>query len=212
MLDAKKGAFRYLLKRLVAVDAYRRLPELPLPAIEDLLEDVSVRSEQNSPTEYVASLDFGFRAGAVRQLLASQGLPYLDKPAPVLTIIPAFAVPEGAKSISLQAGQLAWRQAWTSLDLVHSLTPVKLAVAGPSSTNDTFLKLGAGDRSKLGVVQAESSAGKLLLAIASPSADGSKLTVTLIGEEWAGPSSTSGSPSAPQQIAYATPAQRLRSH
>ena len=187
MLDAKKGAFRYLLKRLVAVDAYRRLPELPLPAIEDLLEDVSVRSEQNSPTEYVASLDFGFRAGAVRQLLASQGLPYLDKPAPVLTIIPAFAVPEGGKPISLQAGQLAWRQAWTSLDLVHSLTPVKLAVAGPSSTNDTFLKLGAGDRSKLGVVQAESSAGKLLLAIASPSADGSKLTVTLIGEDWAGP-------------------------
>ena len=128
MLDAKKGAFRYLLKRLVAVDAYRNLPELPLPAIEDLLDDVSVRSEQNSPTEYVASLDFGFRANAVRQLLTKAGLPFLDKPAPVLTIIPAFAVPEGNKSISLQAGQLAWRQAWTSLDLVHSLTPVKLAV------------------------------------------------------------------------------------
>ena len=187
MLDAKKGAFRYLLKRLVAVDAYRNLPELPLPAIEDLLDDVSVRSEQNSPTEYVASLDFGFRANAVRQLLTKTGLPFLDKPAPVLTIIPAFAVPEGNKSISLQAGQLAWRQAWTSLDLVHSLTPVKLAVAGPSSTNDTFLKLVAGDRSKLGVVQAESSADKLLLAIASPSADGNKLTVTLIGEDWAGP-------------------------
>jgi len=67
------------------------------------------------------------------------------------------------------------------------LTPIRLAVAGPSSTNDTFLKLIAGDRSKLGVVQAESSADKLLLAIAAPSADGAKLTVALVGDDWAGP-------------------------
>ena len=187
MADAKKGAFRYLLKRLVAVDAYRRLPDLPLPAIEGLLEDVSVRSEQNSPTEYVASLDFGFNAAAVRQLLVRQGLPFLDKPAAQLTVIPVYAVPPGASSATLQTGQRAWRQAWTSLDLVHALTPIKMAVAGPSSTNDTFLKLLAGDRSKLGVVQAESSADKLLLAIASPSPDGAKFNVTLIGEDWTGP-------------------------
>ena len=36
------------------------------------------------------------------------------------------------------------------------------------------------------MVQAESSADKLLLAIASPSRDGKKLNVTLIGEDWTG--------------------------
>ena len=66
------------------------------------------------------------------------------------------------------------------------MTPITLAVAGPSSTNESFLKLAAGDRSKLGVVQAESSSDKLLVAIASPSTDGSKLVVTLVGEDWTG--------------------------
>jgi len=135
----------------------------------------------------VATLDFSFRVDAVRQLLVSQGLPYLDRQAQVLTVIPVFAAPAGGQQAVALEGEKVWRQAWTGLDLINSLTPIKLAVAGPSSTNDTFLKLLAGDRSRLGVVQAESSADKLLLAIASPSADGSKLTVALIGEDWVGP-------------------------
>lgn len=185
--EAEQGAFRYLLKRLVAVSAYRRLPKLPLVTIENMLDGVSVRSEKNSSTEYVATLDFSFRVEAVRTLLQKQGLPYIDKQAPVLTIIPVFAAPANTAPAAALEGQKIWRQAWAGLDLVNSLTPLKLAVAGPSSTNDTFLKLLAGDRSRLGVVQAESSAGKLLLAVASPSANGSKLTVALIGDDWTGP-------------------------
>ena len=187
--EAEQGALRYLMKRLVPVTSYRRLPKLPLAEIDNLLDGVSVRSEQNSPTEYVATLDFSFRADAVRNLLVAQGLPYLDRQAPTLTIIPVFAAQSVAAAAAPAglAGQKAWRQAWSGLDLVHALTPVKLAVAGPSSTNDTFLKLIAGDRSRLGVVQAESSADRLLLAIASPSADGGKLTVALVGDDWSGP-------------------------
>lgn len=184
--EAEQGAFRYLMKRLVAVSDYRHLPRLPLPAVENLIEGVSVRSEQNSGTEYVATLDFNFRIDAVRNLLVTRGLPFLDKQAPTLTVIPVFAVPAQAAGASAE-GQKTWRQAWSGLDLVHSLTPIKLAAAGPSATNDTFLKLIAGDRSRLGIVQAESSADKLLLAIAAPSADGTKLTVALVGEDWAGP-------------------------
>jgi len=185
--EAEQGAFRYLMKRLVAVTDYRHLPKLPLPAVENLIEGVSVRSEQNSGTEYVATLDFNFRIDAVRNLLVTQGLPFLDKQAPALTVIPVFAMPAQPAGAPAGEGQKAWRQAWSGLDLTHSLTPIKLAVAGPSATNEVFLKLVAGDRSRLGIVQAESSAGKLLLAIASPSADGSKLTVTLVGDDWAGP-------------------------
>ena len=185
--EAEQGAFRYLLKRLVPVAAYRRLPKLPLAAVENMLDGVSVRSEQNSPTEYVATLDFSFRVEAVRNLLLTQGLPYLDKQAPVQTVIPVFATPAGATPGFDSGGEKVWRQAWAGLDLVNGLTPLKLAVAGPSSSNDTFIRLLAGDRSRLGVVQAESSADKLLLAIASPSPDGSKLTVALVGEDWSGP-------------------------
>ena len=185
--EAEQGAFRYLMKRLVSVTAYRRLPKLPLATIENMLDGVSVRAEKNSSTEYVATLDFSFRVDAVRGLLQKQGLPFLDKQAPVLTIIPVFAAPAGAAPAAALEGQKIWRQAWSGLDLVNGLTPLKLAVAGPSSSNDTFLKLLAGDRSRLGVVEAESSANKLLLAIASPSADGARLTVALVGDDWTGP-------------------------
>jgi len=191
--DGELGALRYLMKRLVPVGDYRRLPKLPLPAVENLLEGMSVGSEQNSGTEYIATLDFSFRVDAVRSLLVSQGLPFLDKQAPTLTVIPVFAMPPdkgvkpGATVAGTLEGQKAWRQAWSGLDLTNSLTPIKLAVAGPSATNETFLKLIAGDRSGLGTVQSESSADKLLLAIAAPSADGSKLTVALVGDDWSGP-------------------------
>ena len=187
MADAQKGALRYLMKRLVDVSAYRQLPQLSPAAVEAMVESVSVRSEQNSPTEYVATLDFGFRPNAIQQLLQQNGLPFLDKQAPLLTVIPVYASAPGAPGpVSQTEGQRIWRQAWIGLDLGHALTPVKLAVAGPSSTTENFLKLAAGDRSKLGVVQAESSADKLLLAIATPSPDGKKLTVALIGEDWTG--------------------------
>jgi hypothetical protein len=187
--EAETGALRYLMKRLVPVGDYRRLPNLSGPDVENMIDNVAIRSEQNSGTEYIATLDYAFRVDAVRNLLVSHGLPFFDKQAPALTVIPVFAMPAGAKSgpVSAEGGQRLWRQAWSGLDLVHSLTPITLAVAGPSATNDTFLKLIAGDRSGLGVVQAESSAGKLLLAIASPSADGSKLTVALVGDDWSGP-------------------------
>jgi len=110
--DAEQAAFRYLMKRLVAVTSYRRLPKLPLAVVENLLDGVSIRSEQNSGTEYVATLDFSFRVDAVRNLLATQGLPFFDRQAPTLTVIPVFAAPSGSLD-----GQKAWRQAWSGLDL-----------------------------------------------------------------------------------------------
>ena len=118
MADAQKGALRYLMKRLVDVSAYRQLPQLAPAAVEALVESVSVRAEQNSPTEYVATLDFGFRVGAVRQLLQQNGLPFLDKQAPLLTVIPVYAAPAGtAAPVSQTEGQRIWRQAWIGLDL-----------------------------------------------------------------------------------------------
>jgi hypothetical protein len=188
--EARLGAFRYLLKRLVSVGAFRQLPRLASAAVEDLLDGVSVRSEQNSGTEYVATLDFTFRADKVRKLLTGSALPFLDQQAAMLTVIPMFATPAGtgtARGLSSAEGQKAWRQAWASLDLVHTLTPITLAAGGPSSSNDTILALAKGDRSKLGIVQSESSADKLLVAIATPTADGRHLSMTLIGSDWVGP-------------------------
>ena len=47
-----------------------------------------MRSERNSSTDYIASLDFSFQAKAVRDLLRREGIPFTDEQAPALTVIP----------------------------------------------------------------------------------------------------------------------------
>lgn len=189
MAEGQQGAFRYLMKRLVPVTSYKRLPKLPLNRIEDLIEGVSVRDEQNSSTEYIATLDFNFKSGPIQELLRSYGLPVIDQQAQVLTLLPVYAAAEaedGAAKTGLAEGQRLWRQAWAGLDLTNALTPVRIAVPGPSATNDVFLALAKGDMRKLGVIEAESSAERLVVALATPSADGAKLNVQLIGRDWTG--------------------------
>lgn len=185
MAEGQQGAFRYLLKRLVPVTAYKRLPKLSLSRIEDLIEGVSVRDEQNSSTEYIATLDFNFKSGPIQELLQSYGLAAIDQQAQVLTLLPVYAESEGGRT-GLAEGQRLWRQAWSGLDLTNALTPVRIAVPGPSATNEVFLALATGDMQKFGIVAAESSAERLVIALATPSDDGKKLSVQLIGRDWTG--------------------------
>ena len=192
MADGEQGAFRYLMKRLVGVAAYKRLPKLTLNRIEDMIEDVSVRGEQNSTTEYAATLEFRFKDRSVRELLRSYNLPFMDQQAGPLTVIPAYVVaPDTAKAKArvpgAEAGTRLWRDAWSGLDLVHALTPVRFANAGPSATPEVFARLARGDRTAFGVIEAEMRAERFIVALASPDKTGKKLEVRLIGRDWAGP-------------------------
>src|SRR5262249_6404552 len=69
LADGQQAAFRSLLKRLVPVTAYQQLRGLRQVPAGDLVEGVRVRSERNSSTDYIASLDFTFQAKGVRDLL-----------------------------------------------------------------------------------------------------------------------------------------------
>ena len=68
LADGQQAAFRSLLKRLVPVTAYKQLTRVSDVKAGDLVSGVSVRSERNSATDYIASLDFSFQADAVRAL------------------------------------------------------------------------------------------------------------------------------------------------
>ncbi|HPG88874.1 MAG TPA: DUF2066 domain-containing protein, partial [Hyphomicrobium sp.] len=81
LADGQKAAFRALLKRIVPVTAYKQIARLADVNAANLVSGVSVRSERNSATEYIASLDFAFQADAVRNALQSQGVPYVDQQA-----------------------------------------------------------------------------------------------------------------------------------
>ncbi|MDP1907059.1 MAG: DUF2066 domain-containing protein, partial [Hyphomicrobium sp.] len=81
MADGQQAAFRSLLKRIVPVSDYDRLKRLSALKSSGFLEGVSVRSERNSATRYIASLDFSFRADSVRTVLQQEGIPFVEEQA-----------------------------------------------------------------------------------------------------------------------------------
>jgi hypothetical protein len=180
--EGQRDAFRYLLKRLVDVTAYRKLPKLPAKSVEDMLSDVSVSDEQNSATEYIATLDYHFRADSVRQFLTASGLPYTDEQSEAIAVVAKYLGPEDGSN-----GESAWREAWAGLDLAHALTPIKLTEPGASANNEVFRALANGQSRAYGIVEAEADADRVVVALAEAVEDGRKLKVTLAGKDRVGP-------------------------
>lgn len=182
--DGQKAALRSLLKRLVPVTAYPRLRQLKIAKPDALLDGISVRSERNSPTEYIANLDFSFRADAVRALLDLEHLPYVDTQAPAITLVPVWQA--AAQPIpGLPAD--AWTAAWASVDVGHALTPIKLEPLKPGVHPDTLAALAKGDTTMLRTFATEyGGEDRLVVAILAPQAKDRKLQVTLVGRDTVG--------------------------
>lgn len=186
--DGQQAAFRSLLKRLVPVTAYRRLDRLKNVKPGEFIESFAVRSERNSSTAYIASYDFVFSPDPVRKLLDREGIPYLDRPAPTITIVPAYRVsPDAAKRLSptfsAAAGSDAWLYAWKALDLANSLTPASLQPLKPEVHGDTIRALAEGDLGMLRTLGQAYGTEAIVLAVLEPEADQKKLKVVLVGRD-----------------------------
>jgi hypothetical protein len=182
LADGQQAAFRSLLKRLVPVTAYARIKRLANVKAGDLVDGFRVRSERNSSTDYIASLDFSFQSKAVRDLLRREGIPFTDEQAPALTIVPVWraAVAGSAK------GEAAWTNAWKGLDLEHALTPVKLQTLKKEIAPATVEALAGGDGGAIRTLVAAYGSELVLLAVAEHDAATNRLNVTLSGRDAVG--------------------------
>jgi hypothetical protein len=192
LADGQKAAFRSLLKRLVPVTSYKRIDKLKGVKAADLIDGVSVRSERNSSTQYIANLDFAFQPRAVRSLLRREGIPFVDLPAPTVVLIPVYQAPaagQGAAPPALvqAAGQKAWSDAWKGLDLEHSLAPLKLEAGKAAVHADTLQMMTKdGDGGGLRTVTSEYASELVLIALAEPDLGSKKLNITLMGRDAVG--------------------------
>jgi hypothetical protein len=192
--DGQKAALRSLIKRLVPVTAYERVRKMQIPNAANMVSSTSVRTERNSSTDYIASLDFAFQPQAVRALLDREGIPYVDQQAPVVTIVPIWRAPiDTAQSAGQMPslfgpteGPKAWTDAWKGLDLDHALTPVKLAALKADMPADVIKGLANGDASQWRTFAAAYGTDKLVAAIAEPDMASKKLKLTLIGGDAVG--------------------------
>ncbi|MFZ4808076.1 MAG: DUF2066 domain-containing protein [Hyphomicrobiaceae bacterium] len=180
--DGQQAAFRSLLKRLVPVKAYDRLAKMPPIKAADLVDGVGVKSERNSSTQYIASLDFSFRPAAVREILRAQGIPFVDTQAPPLVVLPVATADNAAAQTRLQR---SWTTAWQGLDGAHSLTPFKIEALKGDVTLATLKPLLDGDGAVIDRLARTYGSGRIL--VASAQTEGGKLQVILAGQDAVGP-------------------------
>jgi len=184
--DGQQAAFRSLLKRIVPVTSYGRLKQIRATPAAPLIEGFSVRSERNSATEYIASYDFSFQPAAVQQLLERNGIPYVDKQAPRIVIVPIYRAERQPQNVVAEASD-TWMYAWRSLDLANTLTPATISQPKKTLNPDTVKAALEGEGGAQRAVAGEYQTSLVVLAVLEPSADGKKATVTLSGQDAVGP-------------------------
>lgn len=183
LADGQQAAFRSLLKRIVPVTAYKQLTRVSNVKAADLVSGVTVRSERNSATAYIANLDFSFQPDGVRSLLSREGIPFVDEQAAPVTVVTASLQGEPA-TVANDNG--IWHRAWTGLDLDHTITPISIADLKPDIQSDTVAKVLSGDDAGLRALNAAYGAKLIVLAVAEPDLAAKKLTVTLAGRDTVG--------------------------
>lgn len=189
--DGQQAAFRSLLKRLVPVTAYRRLEALHDTRAADLIDGFAVRSERNSSTEYIASYDFSFQPDGVRRVLDQAGIPYVDRQAEPLALVPVYRAPgtgAGAQEPFSEArGSDTWMYAWKALDLANTITPVNLKTAKGDARADVINAVASGDFAATRTFANDHQAGTIVLALLEPDPGNRRVRVTLAGQDSVGP-------------------------
>jgi hypothetical protein len=181
MAEAEARAVRIVLKRLVPFAAYPQLPELTQDDVEELVKNVSLRREQNSTTRYLATLDVSINGEAVKQLLTTNKLPYSETPGPRIAILPVVFEGDTVK----REGAGGWRQAWTDLDLLHSMVPADLVDLQSSLDAATLKTILAGNAAAYAKVRGEYGDGPLVIAVGE-GVEGGKFATRLVGVDAVG--------------------------
>lgn len=185
--EGQQAALGALLKRLVPVTAYNRIDRLKALRAADFIDGVAVRSESNSATRYIASLDFSFQADAVRALLKREGVPFVEEQAPRMVLVPLMAEPAGGEGgPRFRPATAGWSGVWKGLDLDNTLTPLRIETLAPSVPEATVAAVLAGDDRAERTLSETYKADFVLFAVAEVDAAGRQLHVTLAGIDPAG--------------------------
>lgn len=190
--NGRRAALRSLFKRLIPVSSWSSLPKLREIDPTRLISRVSVRSAENSSTQYVASLDFTFDADGVRDVLRKSNVAFVDEPAPdtVLVTIAVAADPSSKSGVRVLAGSREssdWTAVWRDLDLTNSIAPLKLAAPKPSIDADAIAAAKSGDPRLLTLLATTYSVPQVVLAVVEQEPKAQKLKVTIAGQDAVGP-------------------------
>lgn len=184
--EGQQAALGALLKRIVPVTAYNRLDRLSALRAADFIDGMAVRTENNSRTQYIASLDFSFQADAVRDLLHREGVPYVEQQAPRMVLVPILAQPGGEGGARFRPAAGTWSQVWQGLDLDNTLTPLRIEALQATIQDETIAAALAGDDRVEQVLAGAYNVDFVVLAVAEVDQPGRQINVTIAGVDPAG--------------------------
>lgn len=184
--DGQQAALGALLKRLVPVTAYPRIERLKTLPSANFIDGVAIRSEQNSSTQYIASLDFSFQPDAIRNLLRQEGVPFVEEQSPRIVLVPLSVEGSDKGEAHYRAASGPWVQVWKGLDLDNTLTPLRIEALLPSIQEETITAALNGDDRIEGTLTSAYNADYVLFALADVDIPGKQLNVTIAGIDAAG--------------------------
>jgi hypothetical protein len=172
--SGQQQAFQVLLQRLTAQADWPRLPKMADKELPDLVLDVGVDQEKQSTVRYLATLSVRFKPDAIRRVLRTAGIAYVEWRGRPVVVLPVWQSDNGPV---LGETPTPWRDAWKS-GAAQGVVP--LVVPNPEQTEGTVNGAQAvtGAPEVLAAVGARFNTQDVLIAVATPQRqDGGKLKV-----------------------------------
>ncbi len=127
MQQGQVAAFRKLINRLSSSPQAQTLLKLPAAEIGRLVRGISVTEEKTGPKRYIAELNISFQPAAVRSLMNQFSIPFSDKQADPVLILPVY-IEDGRAILWDDPNPL--KTAWGNIDTDAFLLPVVLPIGG----------------------------------------------------------------------------------
>ncbi|WP_445682007.1 DUF2066 domain-containing protein [Radicibacter daui] len=107
--QGERDAFQRLIERLVLPEDRVRVPPVSDDELTNLIRNFEVQNERTSTVRYLGTYTFRFDPAGVGALLTRAGVPYIDKQAPGLLVLPVYN--DGSRPI-LWEGANPWFDSW----------------------------------------------------------------------------------------------------
>lgn len=120
--EGQKQALMAVMSRITPDYVVDQLPELVPDDIINFVQDMSVLNEKTSPVRYMATLEVRFNGDAVRELLKSNGLPFVRTSGKPLLILPLYR--RGSSPRLLWEEDNAWLRAWINRSVESYMIPL----------------------------------------------------------------------------------------
>ena len=172
--EGEARAFKTLIERLVQPDQRKNVPNVTAAQMNDLVQGFEVAHERRSGVRYLADYTVHFRGDAVRQLLRGAGISFAEVASKPVLVLAVYSV--NGTSI-LWDDPNPWRNAWQSTNPGSGLVPVvrPLGQIEDLQAIDAPAAM-AGDDEKLRAIAQRYGNPDVLVSVATPRLDGSKVT------------------------------------